>query len=165
MTTVYLVINVIVFYISGSSREKLRKCLFCFKQQTEHSGFTGRTVTTEYRVSLLFLTDLSRLPDSVTQAVTSWLFTPLFPILETSGLPYKPSVHVYHSTSGFSFHQTSSTQQGARWLCPAPSPVFPPCCLSSSLFYFSFCSHLQHLLLRATTSLLLYLLLTDVRRG
>lgn len=126
MTTVYLVINVIVFYISGSSGEKLRKCLFCFKQQTEHSGFTGRTVTTEYRVSLLFLTDLSRLPDSVTQAVTSWLFTPLFPILETSDFPYKPSVHVYHSTSGFSFHQTSSTQQGARWLCPAPSPCSRP---------------------------------------
>lgn len=76
MTTVYLVINVIIFYISGSSGEKLRKCLFCFKQQTEHSRFMGNTVTTEYRVSLLFLTALCRVPDLVTQALVSYTTLP-----------------------------------------------------------------------------------------
>lgn len=100
MTTVFLVINVIIFYIPGSSGEKLRKCLFCFKQQTEHSGFTGSTVTTE-----------------------------------------------------------------ARWLAPAPSPCSRLAVSLLVYFYFPFRSHLQHLLLRATTTLLLYLLLTDVRRG
>lgn len=161
MTTVYLVINVIIFYISGSSGEKLRKCLFCFKQQTEHSRFTGSAVTTEYRVSLLFLADLSRVPDLVTQAVTSWLPLPLFPILETSGyFPPRPLCTSVILPQGF---HSVKCQAHSKELAGSPrplEPVFPPGSVSPlACYYFPFRSHLQHLLLRATT-LLLYLLLT-----
>lgn len=166
MTTVYLVINIIIFYISGSSGEKLRKCLFCFKQQTEHPRFTGSAVTTEYRVSLLFFTDLSRVPESVTQAITSWLPLPLFPVLETSGyfLPRPLCTSIILPQGFHSVKRQAYSKELADSSRPL-EPVFPPCSVSPlAYYYFPFRSPSQHLLLRATT-LLLYLLLTDVQRG